>query len=127
MRTLIISTISLALLIAIWGFYNTYSEQQLHLLISNCEQQVMPAIEAKDWNSAYDSFKQQYNLWHQYQKKARYMLETELLNNLDESYARTLMYIKAKDLSNSTGELLALQHGLESVHKNETLSLSNIF
>jgi len=127
MRTLIVSIISLCLLIAIWGIYYHYSNQVLHALITNCEQEILPAIEDEDWNAAYDLFSQQYTKWNTYQKKASYILESDSLYKVDESYVKTLMYIKAKDLSNSSGELLALQHELESLHKNETLTLSNIF
>ena len=36
------------------------------------------------------------------------------------------MYIKAKDVSNSSGELLALTEQLRVLHENEGLHLRNI-
>ena len=54
------------------------------------------------------------------------MLETDKINETDTTFAKTLMYIKAKDLSNSSGELLSLKESLKLLHKNEGLSLSNI-
>lgn len=95
-------------------------------MVTACEEQVMPAIEAGEWDKAYDSFQKQYKAWHRYQKWALFMLETDKINETDTTFAKTLMYIKAKDLSNSSGELLSLKESLKWLHKNEGLSLSNI-
>lgn len=127
MRALVTSIVSLSLLIGIWGLFYHYSNQELHQLVSNCEEQVMPAVEQEDWDMAYDLFTEQYEEWHDYQKNALYMLESESINKVDEGFAKTLMYIKAKDLSNSSGELLALQESLKVLHQSEAITLNNIF
>ncbi len=36
------------------------------------------------------------------------------------------MYIKAKDVSNGSGELLALKEQLKFLHENEKISFANI-
>ncbi len=53
-------------------------------------------------------------------------LDTQQVNDADSNFAKTLMYIKAKDVSNSSGELLALTEQLRFLHENEGLSLRNI-
>ena len=127
MRAFITSVITLAILIGVWTIFFQYSNHSLHRLIHDIKNQIMPAIEQENWDTAYELFDEQYQQWHTYEKNARYMLETDLLNQIDEDYARTLMYIKAKDLSNSSGELLALQETLKALQKNESLILSNVF
>ena len=126
MRTLWISILSLGLLVGIWfGFYQ-YSENALQQLVTTCEEQVMPAIEKGDWETAYAQFSSQYDMWHEYQNRALYMLETESINKTDEAFAKTLMYIKAQDYANSSGELLALQESLKVLHQSEAIKLNNI-
>lgn len=126
MRSLIVSFFVLLLLIGCWICFYQYSDQALHQMVSACEEQVMPAIEAEEWDKAYNHFQKQYKAWHKYQKTALFMLETDKINETDTTFAKTLMYIKAKDLSNSSGELLSLKESLKLLHKNEGLSLSNI-
>lgn len=126
MRSLIVSFFVLLPLIGCWICFYQYSDQALHQIVSACEEQVMPAIEAEEWDKAYNHFQKQYKAWHKYQKTALFMLETDKINETDTTFAKTLMYIKAKDLSNSSGELLSLKESLKLLHKNEGLSLSNI-
>lgn len=126
MRSLAASLAVLVLLIGCWLCFYQYSDKALHQLVTACEEEVMPAIESGEWDTAYETFDRQYKAWHKYQKWARFMLETEKINETDTTFAKTLMYIKAKDLSNSSGELLALKESLKLLHKNEGLSLSNI-
>jgi len=126
MRALLISVLSLSILIGIWAVFYQYSDEQLHHLTSSCENEVMPAIESENWDAAYEIFSKKYKQWHDYQKWALYMLETESINNVDQAFAKTLMYIKAKDLSNSSGELLALKNALNVLQKNESITPNNI-
>jgi len=126
MRALIVSFLTLAVLIGCWFCFYHYSEQTLDQMVEVCEEEVMPAIETECWNQAYDIFHMQYQDWHRYKKRALFMLETDKINDTDTAFAKTLMYIKARDLSNSSGELLALQETLKFLHENEDLSLANI-
>lgn len=126
MRSLITSLLVLALLIGCWLCFYRYSDNALHHMVSACEEDIMPAIESGDWDTAFATFETQYKAWHRYQKIALFMLETDKINETDAAFAKTRMYIKAQDLSNSSGELLALKESLVWLHKNEGLSLSNI-
>ncbi len=126
MRALVISLLTLGLLIGGWLWFYQYSVSTLHSIVSACEEDVMSAIEDDRWEDAYNSFATQYQAWRRYEKRALLMLETDKINEVNMNFAKTLMYIKAKDLSNSSGELLALEEALKQLHKNESLSLENI-
>jgi len=126
MRALIISTVSLLLFIGIWGIFYHYSDDALQGMISSCQNDVMPAIQQEDWDTASHSITQQYQAWHEYQQKALYMLEADSLNKTEEGFAKTLMYIQAEDLSNSSGELLALKEQLTYLQQRESITLRNI-
>lgn len=126
MKALITSIISLAILVGCWGLFYHYSDQNLHDIISACEDAVMPAIENENWDTAFEAFQTQYEKWHDYRDKALFFLDTQQVNDADSNFAKTLMYIKAKDVSNSSGELLALTEQLRFLHENEGLSLRNI-
>lgn len=126
MRSLLISILSLALLVGCWGIFYYHSEQELNQIVSQCETVVMPAVEGEDWDEAYDSFKVQYDRWQEYRKGALFFLDTQAINEADSNFAKTLMYIKAKDVSNGSGELLALKKQLNFLQENEKISFENI-
>ena len=126
MKALITSIISLAILVGCWGLFYHYSDQNLHDIITECEDAVMPAIENENWDTAFEAFQSQYEKWHNYRDKALFFLDTQQVNDADSNFAKTLMYIKAKDVSHSSGELLALTEQLRFLHENEGLSLRNI-
>ena len=86
----------------------------------------MPAVENEDWDKAYEAFQQQYDRWHDYRKGALFFLDTQAVNDADSTFAKTLMYIKAEDVSNGSGELLALKEQLKFLHENEKISFENI-
>mgnify|MGYP003306335183 CR=1 FL=1 len=126
MRALLISFLTLVLLVGCWFSFYQYSVQNLHQMIIVCEEEGMPAIDAHHWKQAYKKFNGQYQAWHRYKKRALFMMETDKIKETDAAFAKTLMYIKAKDLSNSSGELLALQESLKYLHNHERITLSNI-
>lgn len=126
MKALTASTLALAILIGCWGLFYYSSAQSLTQIIDSCEETVMPAIEKEDWKTAEETFSVQYELWHHYRKTALFFLDTQSVNEADGTFAKTLMYIKAEDVSNSSGELLALQEQLRYLYENEKVNLSNI-
>ncbi|SCK02996.1 Uncharacterised protein [uncultured Eubacterium sp.] len=126
MRSLLISILSLAVLVGCWGIFYYSAGQDLDQIISDCEEIVMPAIEDEDWDKAYSAFQTQYDRWHDYRKGALFFLDTQAVNEADSTFAKTLMYIKAEDVSNGSGELLALKEQLKFLHENEKISFENI-
>ena len=59
-------------------------------------------------------------------KRHSFFLDTEEINDTDGAFAKTLMYIKAEDVSNGSGELLALKEQLKFLHENEGIGIENI-
>lgn len=126
MRSLFISILALAVLVGGWCIFSHYSEENLRQIIDQCETTVMPAIENEDWDKAYSAFKTQYERWKGYRRSALFFLDTEQVNDTDSAFAKTLMYIKAKDVSNGSGELLALEAQLKYLHEKENITAENI-
>lgn len=126
MRALVISILSLGLLIISWFYFYHYSYQTLNQLIFTCENEITPAIEEEDWQSAYQISSNQYKQWQHYQNLALYVLETDAINKTNESFIKTMMYIKAEDYSNSSGELLSLQASLKNLYESDAIKLKNI-
>ena len=126
MRSLIVSILSLSLSIGVWCFFHQHSQDALLGISAICEKDVMTAIEDGKWDEAFDSFGKQYDKWHEYRSRALLFLDTDSINQTDETFARTLMYIKAEDLSNSSGELLSLKEQLRFLHENEAVTWANI-
>ncbi|MGC2874129.1 DUF4363 family protein [Ihubacter sp. mB4P-1] len=126
MRSLWISILSLAILISIWGVFFHSSHQQLTEMTQHCQGFIMEAVEQEDWEKANTAFSQEYQRWHEYRRIALFFLDTQSINETDQTFAKTLKYIKAEDRSNSSGELLSLTEQLKTLHENESITWQNI-
>lgn len=126
MRSLIISALSLAIFIFSWQMLLCYSGDQVTAITQDFDQNVLPAIEAQRWEEALDDFERLSETWDSYMKKAHLFLDNGDVNSVDSQFAKTLMYIKAEDLSNSSGELLSLRQQLIFLSENEKTSWKNI-
>ncbi len=126
MRSLWISILSLALVLSIFGVFHVKSQKELARMTTQCQGAIMDAVESEDWTTAGDSFGREYQRWQDYRKTALFFLDTDAINQADQSFAKTLKYIKAEDVSNSSGELLALSRQLTALHQNESVTLQNI-
>ena len=65
-------------------------------------------------------------LWHKYRSKALLFLETSEINEIDYCLAKSEKYIKAEDVSNSSGELNSLAEQLIFMYEQEKINLANI-
>lgn len=126
MRTLITSILTLSILISIWCFFFYDSRTTIKNMVIDCGTDIMSDIESEQWESANKSITTQYNLWKQYRKKALFFLNSEDINEIDCTFARTAFYIKSQDLSNSTGELCALMTQLDFLIEKENITPQNI-
>lgn len=127
MRNFIISIICLGTLVGIWAAFDSYSADKIGSYMDTIEQEVIKTIEQEKWDTAYESFQRFSQDWHEYKKKAAFFLDTQAINETDYSIARALYYIKAKDISNSSGELSCLREQLKFLEYNESLAIGNIF
>ncbi len=127
MRSLAVSSLCLAVLLAGWGVFHYVSAEKSDEYITEIREVLIPAVQAEEWETAQKSFKEFGRDWHSYKKAAAYFFDTTALNEADYSIARTEEFIKAKDPSNSAGELAALREQFKFLHRNESISMGNIF
>ena len=107
MRSLVVSSLCLAVLLAGWGAFHYVSAEKSDEYITEIREVLIPAVQAEEWETAQKSFKEFGRDWHSYKKAEE--------------------FIKAKDPSNSAGELAALREQFKFLHRNESISMGNIF
>ncbi len=127
MRNFIISIVCLGILVGAWTTFGLYSNQTISGYEHALKDNIITAIEAEDWEKAYQEFQCLSQDWHRYKKAAAFFLDTQLINDADYSIARARRYIKAKDVSNASGELACLKEQLVFLHQNESIAWRNIF
>lgn len=126
MRDLIISAVAVVLLISIWLIFFSYSESQIVSFTDTVENRLIPMAEAGDWDSCASAAKDLNTRWEQYKKSAFLFLNTDDLSDIDCSLAKTIKYIDAHDLSNSSGELMTLHRQLSYLSLNEKINAANV-
>lgn len=127
MRNFMISVLCLGILTGAWFCFDLYSDRTLQGYMETVDEQIITAIQEKNWELAGNEMDALSKNWHQYKKYAAFFLDTQTVNEADFSIARTRYYIEAKDLSNSTGELACLKEQLKFLHSNEELTFGNLF
>ncbi len=126
MRALSLSVLALTVLLILYGLFYNYSCRKVEQMSDNCSYPVMKYVETENWSQAETEFQQIYHQWKEYRRRAFFVLESDSITQIDEGFDKTLMYIKAEDLSNSSGELLALEHALHRLWSKDTVTLQNI-
>lgn len=127
MRNFIVSIICLGLLIAVWSVFDFYSIQKIEEYQSRLDHTIIKTVESENWEKAHSDFEQFIVDWKHYKKRAAFFLDTQSLNETEYTIARAKYYMKAKDVSNTSGELASLSKQLLALHENEALSVKNIF
>ncbi|MCB6994322.1 DUF4363 family protein [bacterium 210820-DFI.6.37] len=127
MRNFVISLLCMGLLIGIWAFFDSYSNSKIDSYKEELETNIIKTVELGDWDKASHDFDDLSQDWHQYKKRAEFFLDTQTINDVDYSIAKAKYYIKAQDVSNSSGELSCLEEQLTFLHYNESLAPGNIF
>ena len=90
------------------------------------KKEIIPAVEAEQWEESKQLMKELDKDWHKYKKVALLFLDTQTVNEIDYSLARAIKYVKAEDVSNSSGELNSMIEQLTFLKKNDEVSASNI-
>lgn len=127
MRDLIISAVIVIILVTGWLIFSDYSHDEVHKMSSNIIEDIIPVIETESWDEAISLTNNLDRKWHQYKKTALFFLETGEINDIDSALARSMEYVKAKDVSNSAGELKSMSEQLLFLSSREKVNLSNIF
>lgn len=126
MRDLIISAAIMMVLIGSWLIFDNYSEKQLVDFSSSIIEEIIPAVEAGDWDESLSMISDFSDCWHEYRKKALLFLETEEVNEIDYCLAKSEKYIKAEDVSNSSGELNSLAEQIIFMYEKQDINAANI-
>lgn len=126
MRDLIISIVAVALLIGTWLVFFDYSSDNIDSYTHTIKKEILPAVEAEQWEESEQLMKNLNEDWHKYKKVALLFLDTQTVNEIDYTLARSIKYVKAEDVSNSSGELNAMIEQLKFLKKNDEVSAANI-
>ncbi|MCI6854557.1 MAG: DUF4363 family protein [Firmicutes bacterium] len=126
MRDLIISIVAVALLIGTWLVFFDYSSDNIDSYTYTIKKEILPAVEAEQWEESKQLIKSLNKDWHKYKKVALLFLDTQTVNEIDYTLARSIKYVKAEDVSNSSGELNAMIEQLKFLKKNDEVSAANI-
>ena len=126
MRDLIISIMAVVLLIGTWLIFFDYSSDNIDSYTYSLKKEIIPAVEAEQWEESKQLMKNLDKDWHKYKKVALLFLDTQTVNEIDYSLARAIKYVKAEDVSNSSGELNSMIEQLTFLKKNDEVSAANI-
>ena len=126
MRDLIVATLTVAILICTWLVFYDYSENRIDDFAHTIEDTIIPLVEDERWDESNEEIILLNSKWHSYKTIALLFLDTQTINEIDYSMAKSTKYIKAKDISNSSGELLVMREQLRFLSYNDRVSISNI-
>ncbi len=127
MKSLIVSIISIAVLVTVWGIFVNYADKNIHQLMNTIEDDIIISVYEEDWDKASEKFKYLSDKWHKQKKVYSFFFDTSAVMDTDFSIARAKGYIKSQNISLSAGELNCIKEQLGFLHLNELISLDNIF
>ena len=127
MKNLIISICAVALLIGGWLVFAHYSQNQIDDFTKYIKDDVITSVESSDWDVSKSKMDKLNTDWHKYRKVAIFFLDTQTINEIDYSLAKSVKYVKAEDVSNSSGELNAMVEQLTFLCSNDEVNWGNVF
>lgn len=127
MRNFIISTVCLIMIIGIWTCFHIYSSDKTDYYKSELDIIIFEYVNEDKWPDAISAFDGMQSDWNKYKHIAAFFLDSSALNHIDSTFEKIRFYIYASDKSNSSGELAYLKGLFESLHKNESLNMENLF
>ena len=126
MRSLVISTISLLLILGIWFGFMTYCEDTLTGLVAVIEEEIEVSVAAEDWPAAKEGFRRFIENWNKYEAAYSLFLEKSSMLDTDFAIARAEAYIQAEDKASAMAELASIREQLRFLFLNERINLENI-
>ena len=127
MRNFIISLICTLAVLAAWGGFHSYSAEMTDDLQAKSNELIFSSIEKEDWISAEEDYMELSQLWHRYRRPASVFLDARDINEIDSIMDKAYLYMKAEDVSNSSGEFCYLKDKFKALSESDTVSLANIF
>ena len=99
MRDLIVSVAIVAVLIGGWLFFDSYSARSVDEMSDLIYSDLIPAVEAEDWDDSRAMVTELSQAWNEYKKKALFFLNSEELSEIDYCLAKADKYVNAEDVS----------------------------
>lgn len=127
MRDLIISIACMLILIIPWGIYDKFSTDTVESYKTIISDEILPAIENDDWDTAEKRFGFIAKDWDKYKKISAFFIDTESVNEVDSYVSKAYYYIRLKDPANAAAESAFLQYRFDFLHENELPNMGNIF
>ena len=127
MRNFIISLISLALIVSICYGFHMYSDAKTKAYDKAIETLITEYVNENRWDEASEHFQMMQDDWNKYKHTASFFLDSSSINHIDSTFKKIHYYISADDRSNASGELAYLKGLFAALHKNESVTLENIF
>lgn len=125
MKTFIVTSIAVLLIIGGWFFLYRIVEHQTADFVENLNQ-LASVLNNEDWESAARDFKEIRTKWHSTRNTWTIFLHHHEIDNIDLSMARTIQYIETKNKPLSLAEMEALKQLFHIVKENEAVTLTNI-
>ena len=126
MRDLIVSVAIVAVLIGGWLFFDSYSARSVDEMSDLIYSDLIPAVEAEDWDDSRAMVTELSLAWKEYKKKALFFLNSVELSEIDYCLAKADKYVNAEDVSNSSGELNSLAGQMLFLKTKEKITPENI-
>ena len=127
MKDFIVSICAVAVLIGGWLIFAQNSQEQIDGFTAAIREDIIPAVESEQWDSAFNDVQHLSEKWHEYKKRAVFFLDTHTINEIDYSMAKSVKYVKAEDVSNASGELFAMVEQLTFLCSNDEVTWGNVF
>lgn len=127
MRDLIASVAIVSLLIGSWLIFESYSSSNIDEMTDMIYQDIIPLVESENWEESKEKMKNLDAKWDKYKSKALFFLNNEEIYEIDCSIAKSYKYVKAEDVSNSSGELSSIAEQMVFLSQKEKVTPENIF
>ena len=127
MKDFIVSICAVAILIGGWLCFAHYSQERIDSFTAQIREEILPHVENAQWTESLQKTRALSQDWHRYKKKAVFFLDTQTINEIDYSMAKSVKYVKAKDVSNASGELSAMLEQLTFLCFNDEVNWGNVF
>ena len=91
------------------------------------KEEILPAIEDDDWDTAEKRFAFIAKDWDRYKKTSAFFIDTQSVNEVDCYVSRAYYYIKLRNQSNAAAETAFLEYRFDFLHANEIPDMGNLF
>jgi hypothetical protein len=126
MKSLLIASAVVIVMIGGWLIFNNYSNNAVEDLIDCIQEEIIPEVEAENWEKSKKLMSKLKDDWHKYKEPALLFLNTDELCQIDYSIARAEKYIDAEDISNSSGELNSIAEEMRFIISKEHINVENV-